>query len=272
MTALVSSGQITTVEYVNRSVIGRIRVCKSAGQGLEDGLPFEFTATRIDVSDGGTVTVNTGDCDEMILEEGSYLVTETLAPGSKASGISCSPGPHCSNADLDTRSVQAGVVGGTITHVSYTNSTTLGTLRVCKSAGPGAEPGTNFDFTALNTSGKVVPVNLTLPADDCGEVTLEEGDYELSEKAMPLVKLSGMSCGPGHLCGQLDLANRTMMLTIVGNQIVFAVAADDCSDIALEEGGYELFENAVDEVRVSGIGCTPSHLCGTSTCRRPRWS
>lgn len=122
----------------------------------------------------------------MILEEGSYLVTETLAPGSKASGISCSPGPHCSNADLDTRSVQAGVVGGTITHVSYTNSTTLGTLRVCKSAGPGAEPGTNFDFTALNTSGKVVPVNLTLPADDCGEVTLEEGDYELSEQAMPL--------------------------------------------------------------------------------------
>lgn len=306
VTVAVTSGGITTVSFTNRSTIGTIRICKSAGQGLEDGLPFDFTATGTDVVDSDNVTVDTGDCGEMNVDEGNYLVTEAASAGSRASGIGCSPGPLCSNIDLAARSVEVTVAGGSTATISFVNSTTFGTLRICKSAGPGVAAGTAFQFTALALSGKAVPMDLAVNTGECGELSVEEDDYEVFEHAATDVEVSGIGCAPGHLCGDIDVQARKLELTIVASQTTNAnftnrstrgtlricktagpgvaagtpfeftiialsgkavpvgltVAADDCGELSLVQDVYEVFEHAVTDVTLSGIGCTPLQLCG----------
>jgi hypothetical protein len=213
---------LTTVTFTNRSTIATVKLCKSAGQGLVDGLPFDFTATGLNTSDSESVTVNTGDCREFDLEEGDYVFAELPSSGTKVTGLGCSPGPLCSSVDIATASVQATVVGGDTTFISYSNSTTFGTLEVCKTAGPGVVPGTLFRFDAVATSGKGVPISLSVSAGDCGQLRLEEGDYDVFELTATNVRVSGIGCTPGHLCGDIDVQNRSLELTIVSSQTTTA--------------------------------------------------
>jgi len=77
----------------------------------------------------------------------SIRIVETPATNTKVSAIACTPRGACADLDLIGAAVTATVSTGATTEASFTNTSTVGKLKVCKVAGTGITAGTPFTFT-----------------------------------------------------------------------------------------------------------------------------
>jgi hypothetical protein len=230
--AQVVGASTTTVTFTNRSVLGTLRVCKVAGAGITAGTVFGFSAGGINLVGkpgepvSAPLSVPAGECREATLLEGSYQVAEPApGPGVAVSAIACEPSARCSNVNVGVGQVHAQIVGATTTTVTFTNRSTLGTLRVCKVAGIGVAPGTPFGFGAgginlVGKPGEPVTATLSVPAGECRDATLLEGLYEVAEPTVPAgVSVTAISCDPADRCTDISLAVRALHAVIAGASV-----------------------------------------------------
>ena len=232
-------GSTTTVTFTNRSVRGTLRLCKVAGPGIAPGRTFGFDVAAPDVADP---TVAAGQCTDITIPEGLgeygdgwYRVGEkgcgpqcTLPDlGFAVSAITCVPADRCRNASLALGLVDFAIVATETTTITYTNRSTIGTLRLCKVAGTGITPGTPFTF-AVPTVGDVIVF-----AGFCAEMTLREvnagdsdGRYGIAEYGCGALCLGpdggfvveSIVCEPAALCSSLSTAVGSVRVGLVGAQ------------------------------------------------------
>jgi hypothetical protein len=119
VTAAVTGAALTTVTFTNRSIIATLRICKIAGTG-QSGV-FQFSAGGINVNDAASFDVAAGGCQDRQLQEGSYLVAESVPAGSTVSDISCVPAIACSNISVAAGALHAALTGATTTTITFTN-------------------------------------------------------------------------------------------------------------------------------------------------------
>jgi len=119
VTAAVTGGALTTVTFTNRSIIATLRICKIAGTG-QSGV-FQFSAAGNNVNDGASFDVAAGACQDKQLQEGSYLVAESVPAGSTVSDISCVPAIACSSISVAAGALHAALTAATTTTITFTN-------------------------------------------------------------------------------------------------------------------------------------------------------
>ena len=292
---------LTTVTFTNRSIIGTLRICKVAGTGVSSGPVFGFSAGGINVTDAKSYSVAAGACEDGQLEEGNYMVTEAVPAGTAVSSIVCNPAAACSNASLSVGVVTAAVTGAALTTVTYTNRSTIGTLRICKVAGTGVSVGTVFRFSAggINITDAA---SYDVAAGSCENGLLMEGNYMVTEAALAGTAVSSIVCNPIEACSNPSLSvgvvtaavsggalttvtftNRSIIATLrickiagtgqsgvfqfsaAGNNVndgaSFDVAAGACQDKQLLEGSYLVGESVPAGSTVSDISCVPAIAC-----------
>src|SRR5687768_3100628 len=292
---------LTTVTFTSRAIIGTLRICKVAGAGVSSGTVFGFSAGGINLSDAGSYNVPAGGCEDGQLEEGNYLVNESVPVGMTVSGISCVPATACANVSLSVGALHAQVTGALTTTVTFTNRSIIGTLRICKVAGAGVAAGTAFTFSAgginVNDAG-----SYNVPAGGCQDEQLQEGHYSVGESASSGTTVSAIDCAPVSACSNISLSvgalqavvagaslttvtftNRSTIATLricaiasTGQSGVFAfsagginisdaasysVAAGGCQDKQLQEGSYLVTEVVPAGSTVSNITCAPTNAC-----------
>jgi ribosomal protein L2 len=292
---------LTTVTFTNRSIIGTLRICKVAGAGVVAGTVYDFSAGGIDVNDAKSYDVAAGACEDGQLEEGNYTVTESVPAGTAVSAIVCNPVAACSDPSLSVGVVTAAVTGATLTTVTYTNRSTIGTLRVCKVAGTGVTPGSMFHFTAGGIDVTDAE-SYDVAAGACQDGQLKEGNYTLAESVPAGTAVSAIVCNPVAACSNPSLSvgvvtaavtgaalttvtftNRSIIATLrickiagtgqsgvfqfsagginVNDAASFDVAAGGCQDRQLQEGSYLVAESVPAGSTVSDISCVPAIAC-----------
>lgn len=211
--ATVVGGSQTTINFVNRSTQGTLVICKEAGAGVNTQNPFAFSAGGINVTDAGTFSVAAGSCDDEVLTEGNYMVLEAIPPGTAVSAITCEPLNRCANPSLGVGQVTATVVGSGTTTVTYTNVTTLGTLVICKIAGPGVAPGMPFEFVAggINHNGLAT---YTVGAGSCVPKIVPAGAYLLNETPAPGYSVTDITCDGGTTCSNISIGVGALHVTV----------------------------------------------------------
>jgi hypothetical protein len=213
VTATVTSGATTTVTYTNLLQSG-IRVCKVAGAGVEAGTVFSINATLLGLSTySHTFAVPAGECRSAAAPSGSYIFQETIPTGYAVTSITCDPA-SCGSPILVDGVITGSVVDNAITKVTYTNRSTLGTLRVCKVAGSGVTAGTVYRITATLLGLHSATVNFDVPAGDCREASTVEGSYILQEVIPENGVVTSITCDPADKCGTPILADGVVTLTL----------------------------------------------------------
>jgi hypothetical protein len=209
VTATVSTGATTEVDYTNRSTVGTLKVCKVAGTGIAAGTDFTFAVT-IGTQTPQTITVAAGSCTTLpSIPEGPVQVAETPDSSFRIFSIACNPG--CTNIDLSAGTASLTIVANTEKDVSFRNDTNLGTIKVCKVAGTGIAAGTPFTFAI--TVGSGTPSNVTIPAGDCSIVgPVPDGtSVHVAEVLDSSFRIFSIACNPG--CTNIDLGNSSADLT-----------------------------------------------------------
>jgi hypothetical protein len=153
-TVTVSAGGQTIVTFLNTvipaSPTGFLQICKVAGSGVTAGTNFTFSVA------GTTITVPAGSapggsCSQSLqLPVGQATVTEVAQAGVALSGVSASPGGRLVASNLAGGTAAVTIVAGDVSTQSiltFTNQAAVGTLTICKVAGPGVTAGTQFTFT-----------------------------------------------------------------------------------------------------------------------------
>ena len=108
-------------------------------------------------------------------------VVESIPEDVAVMSIVCDPLTACSNVDLDRGSLDARVTAGATTSVTFTNRSTLGTLRLCKAAGTGITVGTTFRFLTPVGDRDVAAgscIDLVLPEVNTSDSDGKYGVYE----------------------------------------------------------------------------------------------
>ena len=292
---------LTTVTFTNRSIIGTLRVCKVAGAGVSPGTVYRFAAGGINISDARSYNVAAGDCEDGQLEEGSYLLTESVPAGIAVSDISCTPTTACSSVSLSAAALHAAVTGAATTTVTFTNRSIIGTLRVCKVAGPGVATGTVFHFSAggINISDAA---SYDVAAGSCKDEQLSEGNYMTAESVPSGMAVSAIDCSPVAACSDASLSVGVVTATVTGAALTtvtftnrstigtlrickvagtgqggifsfsagginisdaasYDVPAGGCQDQPLQEGSYLVTESVPAGSVVSDITCAPTTAC-----------
>ena len=292
---------LTTVTFTNRSIIGTLRVCKVAGAGVTPGTVYGFSAGGINISDARSYSVAAGDCEDGQLEEGGYLLTEAVPAGTAVSDISCAPTTACSNISLSVGALHAAVTGAATTTVTFTNRSIIGTLRVCKVAGPGVAAGTVFTFSAggINISDAA---SYDVAAGSCKDEQLSEGNYMTAESVPTGMAVSAIDCSPVAACSDASLSVGVVTATVTGAALTtvtftnrstigilrickvagtgqsgvfsfsagginisdaasYDVPAGGCQDRPLQEGSYLVTESVPAGSAVSNITCAPAIAC-----------
>ena len=227
--AQIVGASTTTITITNRSTLGTLRFCKVGGAGVEAGRAFTIAAGGIDLSGKpgepttGGASVPAGECRNVTLLEGRYDVTETSGTyGTAVSAITCEPSARCSDVSLGARNVKADVVGASTTTVTFTNRSTLATLRLCKVAGLGVTPGSTFRLVATGislTSPASEPTfaDIAVPAGECRSATLFEGLYDVTEPTPGVgVAVSAISCIPVERCPDISVGVGNAKAILVG--------------------------------------------------------
>jgi hypothetical protein len=201
VTAAVSTGATTEVDYTNRSTVGTLKVCKVAGTGIAAGTDFTFAVT-IGTQTPRTITVAAGSCTTLpSIPEGPVTVAETLDSSFRVFSISCAPG--CIDIDLNGGAASLTIVANTEKSVTFTNETNLGTIKVCKVAGTGVAAGTDFTFTVR--VGTQAPLAMTIAAGDCATIpdVVDGTSVTVAETLDTSFRVFSISCAPG--CIDIDL-------------------------------------------------------------------
>jgi hypothetical protein len=214
-------GTQTIVTFTNKTVpqspqTGRVKICKVAGAGVTSGTTFSFT-----LATNGTkaVDVKAGSCS--FAEEvpvGNVSVTEKATTGLRVSDIRVEPASALGTADTTAGTVTVSVQAGAVTEVFFTNEMALpGTLKVCKVAGNGVAPRTEFSFTVGTT-----PV--TVQAGFCSsQLTVPAGNLAVTEAATPGLQVTDITvAGAGALVSK-NLAARTVTVNVASNAVTEVV-------------------------------------------------
>lgn len=239
----------TTVNITNRSTLGTLRFCKVAGAGITAGREFHMAAAGINLNPKvgepttASVDVPAGECRDATLLEGSYEVAESdPIAGVRVSSITCEPADRCSS--IGSSFLHAQIVGASTTVVTFTNRSSFGTLRVCKVAGTGVAAGTVFHFGAgginLNPAiGEPTTASLDVPAGECREATLLEGNYEVAEGGpVPGVAVTAISCNVAERCTDVSLGLGALKARIVGasvTEVTFTNSASAAMSVPIRE-------------------------------------
>lgn len=138
---------------------GYLEVCKASdGSGVSGTFRFTVGAQSI--------AVPVDACSAPLqLPVGPVTVTEEPVPGVAVASIAVTPVERQVSVSLPDRSAQVNVVAGgvaTQSIVTFTNRSEMGILTVCKAAGAGIAPGTNFTFVVAGRS-------IAVPAGGCRE-------------------------------------------------------------------------------------------------------
>ena len=232
--AQVASGTTTTVTYTNRSTLGTLRLCKTAGTGITAATPFTFSTPD------GDREVAAGACIEMVLPEvntldsdGKYGVSEYGCgtdclggdDGFAVTSIVCVPATRCASVSESVGTARVGLVGGETTTVTFTNRSTRATLRLCKAAGAGIAAGSLFKFSTP-VGDRIVQadgacLDLVLPEVN----TLDsDGKYAVSEYGCGAGCLDGdfghavasIVCAPADRCSSISEFVGTVRVGLVG--------------------------------------------------------
>ena len=137
VTATVTGASVTTVTFTNRSIIGTLRICKIAGLG-QSGV-FTFSAGGININDAASYSVPAGGCQDQPLQEGLYLVGESVPAGSIVSDITCAPSTACSNISVSAGALHTQVTGTSTTIVTFTNVPSGDDMAFARVLGPPEE-------------------------------------------------------------------------------------------------------------------------------------
>jgi hypothetical protein len=229
VTAAVARG-ITTVTFTNRSTLGVLQFCKVAGSGIATGRAFSMSAggfasdSKPGEPTSASLQVPAGECREATLLEGSYDAGEPNVPaGVAVSAMTCVPADRCTDVSLGLGILKAQVVGASTTTITVTNRSTLGTLRFCKVAGTGIEPGRAFTINAggINLTGRPgepVGGSASVPAGECRDITTLEGRYDVTELGPGTVgtAVSAITCEPSARCSDISLGVRNVKVDVVG--------------------------------------------------------
>jgi hypothetical protein len=219
-TTTVTSGQTTTVTYTNQSK-PILRVCVVASTGVTAGTVSHFDA----VAPGLALLsfdVPAGECREAETGESvSYELLQTRVAGVRVASIDCDPSTHCTFFNLELQSVEPFISRG-VTTVTFTNRTALGTIRMCKIAGPGLVTGRQFFLSAENQflepfPGEPTVADAKLLPGNCVEKPLLEGeDYEVRELDDFIgFTLASITCEPAQRCGGIDENRHAIAADIV---------------------------------------------------------
>ena len=228
--AQVVGATTTIVTITNRSTFGTLRLCKVNGPGIEPGRTFTIVAGGINLTGrtgeptSGQANVPAGQCRDVTLLEGLYSVTENgpTTVGTVVSAIDCDPSARCSNVSLGVRDVKAQIIGGSATTVTFTNRSSLATLRLCKAAGPGVTPGTMFRLfaTGINvnpTAPEPTSATVDVPAGECRPVSVLEGLYDVTEPSPGVgIAVSAISCLPVERCPDINVGVGNVKAITVG--------------------------------------------------------
>ena len=213
--ASVSDAETTTVTYTNRSTQGTLRVCKVAGAGIEAGTEFRVGAALVGLGSGSaSFDVPAGECRDATVTEGSWILQETIVAGTAVSAITCEPAGICGTPILADGVVTTTVAAQSMTTVTYTNRSTLGTLEVCKVAGPGITPGTEFHMGATLLGLGSGSAGFDVPAGECREAAVTEGTYIVQETIPSGVAVTAIGCSPSASCGTPLVADGVVTLTV----------------------------------------------------------
>lgn len=221
VTASVASGATTTVTYTNKARTA-LQVCKAAGPGVVAGTVYHFGVVAVAPVTGGTsLDVPAGQCRDANLAPGSYTVQETVPDNFAVNSIVCAPADRCGAPTYADASIVASVVDASTTTVTYTNQSLLGTLRICKVAGPGIVASTVYDFDAprLGPPGSNRET-FAVPAGECREATIHIGPYAISETVPDGTAASAIECAPVAACGTPALGSGFVIATVSAAQTV----------------------------------------------------
>ncbi len=149
---------------VNRFLgAGKVKICKVAGAGIEEGTPFSFTVS----GHADAVTIPAGPapggwCKEAgAFDTGTTVtITEQPVPGVSASDIHAEPASAVAGQlDLANGTVNL-QIGTGVTEVTFTNARPTGYLEICKSSDA---PGL-FTFDVQGAGNVTVPAGACSPA------------------------------------------------------------------------------------------------------------
>ena len=225
--AQVVGASTTTITVTNRSTLGTLRFCKVAGTGIEAGRVFTMVASFAEQTgepSSGQASVPAGECRDITLHEGWYGATETgpATVGTAVSSIVCAPAARCSSTSLGARFARTQIIGASTTTVTFTNRSTLATLRVCKVGGIGVIPGTSFRFFASGISltapaSEPTTADIVVPAGECRSATVFEGLYDVTEPTPGVgVHVSAISCMPVERCPDINVSVGDVKAMMVG--------------------------------------------------------
>lgn len=212
VTTTVTSGKTTTVTYTNQSK-PILRVCVVAGNGVAARTVSHFEA----VGQVGTeprflsFDVPAGDCRETEAGvDAEYDVWPTKVAGIRVASIACDPFTHCSGTSPESDFVPVFTSRG-ITTITFTNRSALGTMRICKIAGPGLGTGNQYSISVNHLTldrlpGEPTFADVKLNPGQCVDKTLLEGTgYEVREfNDFPAITLASITCEPAGRCGGFD--------------------------------------------------------------------
>ncbi len=155
VTVLAGAQTIVTFTDSISPFSGNLQICKVAGPGIVEGANFTFSVsgTPVIVSAGRGPA---GSCSPPLVEPaGTISVIESLPVGVQLTGVSAAPAGSLAQSDLAAGQATVTVAAGGQTVATFQNARApippTGFLQICKVAGAGIAPGTNFLFMVAGT-------------------------------------------------------------------------------------------------------------------------
>ncbi len=257
-TVTVTTGVQTIVTFIDAAipvvpVNGFVQVCKVAGAGIPVGTVFNFNVA------GTPVTVAAGPapggtCGTPVsAPPGAAVITETIPAGTMLVGVSTLPSAGLLvSSNLGTGTATVTVLSGGQTIVTFIDAIipvvpTNGFVQVCKVAGSGVAPGTNFTFNVAGT-----PVTIAAgaaPGGTCATpITVPAGNAVITETIPAGTLVSGIATLPSAallVSSNLAAGTATVTVTAGGQTIVTFI---DAAVPVIPNTGF------VQVCKVAGVG------------------
>ncbi|MDP9115281.1 MAG: ice-binding family protein, partial [Acidobacteriota bacterium] len=218
-TVTVIAGAQTIVTFTDAvtPLTGFLRICKVAGTGVVDGTSFTFLGA------GSPVVVPAGpapggSCSGLLeLPDGPVSISEIPHTGLQLTAVSVTPDGSLLNSDLAAGQATVTIAGGAQTAVIFENTRIpappTGFLQICKVAGAGVAPGTNFVFLVAGTP-LTVPAG-SAPGGACSAAFAEPaGPVSIAETLLSGTVLTAVSTLPSGLLVASNLAAGTATVTV----------------------------------------------------------
>ncbi|MEO8050287.1 MAG: ice-binding family protein [Acidobacteriota bacterium] len=258
---------------------GTLQVCKVAGSGVVEGTNFSFdvAGTPVTIAAGAAPL---GTCSvPLVVPAQPATITETIPSGTVLASVNASPGAGLLiSSDLAVGTATVAVNPGGQTVATFIDTVPpppiAGFLQICKIAGSGVTPGTNFTFSA---GGTPVTVAAGLPSGGtcAAALTVPAGHVLISETLPNATVMTDVSTLPSAgLLVASDLAAGTATVTVNAGVQTIVTFTDAISPTAgflqickvtgtgIVEGANFSFVAALTPVTVPA-GPAPGGSCST---------